>query len=119
MKSFIKKVKKRNRKADASEDQPAQETENHPSLDYNSSFRDEEELVDYEPGSPPRMSAGEDELYSDYDQIPAHGDGPASNTPTTTDFPAFSADDSNVSVRRRWQNFSRGGGKRRLRQWHS
>ncbi len=71
MESFIKIVKKRNRKA-GGEDQPAQKTENHPSLDYNSSFRDEEELVDYEPESPPRMSAGEDELYSDYDQIPAH-----------------------------------------------
>jgi hypothetical protein len=44
MESFIKKVKKRNRKA-GGEDQPAQETENHPSLDYNSSFRGEEELV--------------------------------------------------------------------------
>ncbi len=104
MESFIKKVKKRNRKA-GGEDQPAQETENHPSLDYNLSFRGEEELVDYEPESPPRMSAGEDELYSDYDQIPAHGDGPVSNTPTTTDFPAFLADDSNVPGRRRWQIF--------------
>ncbi len=118
MESFIKKVKKRNRKA-GGEDLPAQETENPPSLDYNSSFRDEEELVDCEPESPPRMSAGEDELYSDYDRIPAHGDGPASNTPTTTDFPGFSADDSNVPGRRRWQLFSRGGGKWRLRKWRS
>ncbi len=108
MESFIKKVKKRNIKA-GGEDQPAQETENHSSLDYNSSFRDEEELVDYEPESPPRMSAGEDELYSDYDQIPAHGDGPAGNTPTTIDFPAFLADDSNVPGRRRWQNLFREG----------
>jgi hypothetical protein len=65
MEPFIKKGKKRNRKADASEDQPAQETKNYPSLNYNSSYRDEEELIiDYEPESPPRMSAGEDELYS-------------------------------------------------------
>jgi hypothetical protein len=89
MEPFIKKGKKRNTKADASEDQPAQETKNYPSLDYNSSYRDEEELIDYETESPSRMPAGKDELYSEYDHIPAHGDGSASNTPTTTDFPAF------------------------------
>jgi hypothetical protein len=54
------------------------------------------------------MSEGEDELYSEYDQIPAHGDGPASNTPTTTDFPASSAGDSNVPGRKRWQFFREG-----------
>jgi hypothetical protein len=109
MEPFIKKGKKRNRKADASEDQPAQGTENHRSLDYNSSYRDEEELIDYEPESPPKMSEEEDELYSEYDQIPAHGDEPASNTPTTTDFSAFLVDDSNVRGRRHSQNvFERG-----------
>jgi hypothetical protein len=84
MEPFIKKIKKRNRKT-GGEDQPAQETENHPSRDYSSSYRDEEELIDDEPESPSRMSAGEDEIFSDYYQILAHGDGPASNTPTTTD----------------------------------
>jgi hypothetical protein len=54
------------------------------------------------------MSAEEDELYSEYDQIPSHGDEPASNTPTKTDFPAFLADDSNVRSRRRSQFFREG-----------
>jgi hypothetical protein len=39
MELFIKKGKKRNRKA-GGEDQPAQETENYPSQDYYSSYRD-------------------------------------------------------------------------------
>ncbi len=103
MEPFVKKGKKRIRKAGGDE-QPAQETENHPSLDYNSSYRDEEELVDYEPESPPRLSPGEDEIYSDYDQIPAQGDGPASNTPTTTDLLAFLAEGCNMRSRRRSRN---------------
>ncbi len=65
MEPFIKKGKKSNKK-NRREWRPAgARNKNYPSLDYNSSYRDEEELIDYEPESPPRMSAEEDVLYSE------------------------------------------------------
>jgi hypothetical protein len=72
--AFVKKGKKGNRKA-GGEDQPAEEIEIYPSQVYNSSFRDEEDLVDYEPESPSRISAGENDISRDYDQIAAHRTG--------------------------------------------
>jgi hypothetical protein len=37
--------------------------------------------------------------------LPAHGNGPDAIIQSMTDFPSFSADDSNVRSRRRSQNF--------------
>jgi hypothetical protein len=79
-------------------------------------YRDEEELVDYEPESPLKYLSDEEEISPDFEGLPGHGDEPATNIESTSNIPAFSAEFSNMRSRRRSQNFSRGGGSRHPRQ---
>ncbi len=118
MQPFEKRGKKRSRKA-AGEGQPAEESANFPSQDNYLSYRDEEELVDYEePESPLNFLSNEEEISPNFDGLPAHVDEPVTNIESTSNIPAFSAEDSNMRSRRRSQIFSRGGGSRRPRQRH-
>ncbi len=43
--------------------------------------------MDYEPEGPARFSPVEEDIYSDEDDYPAHGDGPEDNIHITDDFP--------------------------------
>jgi hypothetical protein len=102
MQPFEKRGKKRSRKA-AGESHPAEESANYPSQDNYLSYRDEKELVDYEPESPLKYLSDEAEISPDFNGLPAHGDDPATNIESMSNIPAFSADDSNMRSRRRSQ----------------
>jgi hypothetical protein len=86
MDPFVKKSKKKARKADAEAKPAVQTNVNPPAEKYNSSW-EEGQLVDYEPEAPARFSPVEEDIYSGEDDYPAHGDGPEDNIPITDDFP--------------------------------
>jgi hypothetical protein len=89
--------------------QPIEEVENNPSSNNCSSFYGDEEIVDCEPESPARYLCDEGNISPGYDYWPAQGKRPDAIILSMTDFPAFSANDSNVRSRRRSQNvFERG-----------
>ncbi len=50
---------------------------------YNSSWEEEEQLVDYEPEEPAAFSPVEEDNYSDGDDYSAHRDGPEDNIDNT------------------------------------
>ncbi len=70
------------------------------------SWRDEENLVDYEPEEPATFSPAEEDNYSDGDDYPAHRDGPEDNI---DDFPAYPAEGADRVGGKRSQNVFRRG----------
>ncbi len=56
------------------------------------SWRDEEELIDYEPEEPARLSPVEVDNSGEEDDYPAHGDGPEGKIPVTDNFSAYIAE---------------------------
>ncbi len=98
-----KKTRKRAKKAVA-ENQPAAPVAKIVQTDNYSSWRDEEELVDYDPEEPARFSPVEVDISVEEDNLPAHGDGPADNNPISNDFPAYLAEGADMAGRKRCQN---------------
>jgi hypothetical protein len=88
MQPLLKKGKKRVRNA-GGDNQPAGDIKNYPYQVQYPSYREEEDLVDYEPESPERYPTEEDDISEEFDELPAHGDGPAANSPKLNDIPAF------------------------------
>ncbi len=86
MDPFLKKSKKKARKAGA-EAKPAVQTNVNPPAEKSTSSWEEEQLVDYEPEKPARFSPVEADIYSGEDDCPAHGDGPEDNIPITIFLP--------------------------------
>jgi hypothetical protein len=86
--SLLKKAKKILRNA-GGDNQSAGDIKKYPSQVQYPSYREEEDLVDYEPESPERYPTEEDDISEEFDELPAHGDGPAANSPKLNDIPAF------------------------------
>ncbi len=87
MDPFVKKSKKKARKAGAEAKPAVQTNVNAPAEKYNSSW-EEEQLVDYELEEPAAFSPLEEENYSKGDDYPAQGDGPEDQNDNTDEFPA-------------------------------
>ena len=69
------------------------------------SWRDEENLVDYnEIEEPATFSPAEEDNYSDGDGYPAHRDGPEDDIDNTDDFPAYPAEGADSVGGKRSQN---------------
>jgi hypothetical protein len=98
-----KKTKKRAKKAVA-EDQPAAPVAEKVHTGNYTSWRDDEELVDYEPEEPARFSPMEEGISADGDDLSAPGDGHNNIFSSKNDFPAYLAEGTNVAGRKRSQN---------------
>ncbi len=108
MDPFVKKSKKKARKAGVEAKSAVQTNVNPPAEKYTSSW-EEKQLVDYESEEPARFSPVEEDIYSGEDDYPAHGDGPEDNIPITDVFPAYPAEGADMEGRKRLQNvFKRG-----------
>jgi hypothetical protein len=104
MEPNTKRPKKRAKKVVA-EDQPAAPAAKIVQLDNYPSWRDEEELIDYEPKEPASFDPVEIDNCVEEDDYPAHGDGPEDNIPVTDDFPAYPAEGSDMAGWKRCQTF--------------
>ncbi len=100
----MKRPKKKAKKA-AAEVQPAAPAAKIVQPDNCPSWRDKEDLVDYEPEEPATFSPAEEDNYSDGDDYPAHRDGPEDNIDNTDDFPAYPAEGADRVDGKRSQNF--------------
>ncbi len=109
MEPNVKRPKKKAKKA-AAEVQPAAPAAKLVQPDNYPSWRDDENLVDYEPEEPPTFSPAEEDNYSDGGDYPAHRDRPEDNIDNTDDFPAYPAEGADRVGGKRSQFFS--GGER-------
>jgi hypothetical protein len=98
MEPNVKSPKKKAKKA-AAEAQPAAPAAKIVQPDNYPSWRDEEDLIDYETEEPARFSPVEMDNSAEKNGYPAHGDGPEDKVPVNDDFPL---------IRRRLQTW-RGG----------
>ncbi len=104
MEPNVKRPKKKAKKA-AAEVQPAAPAAKIVQPDNYPSWRDEENLIDYEPEEPAKFSPAEEDNYSDGDDYPAQRDGPEDNIENTDDFPAYPAEDADRVDGKRSQSF--------------
>jgi hypothetical protein len=102
MEPNTKRPKKRAKKA-VGEGQPAAPLAKIVQPDNYPSWRDEEELIDYEPEEPESFSPVEVDNSVEEDDYPAQGDGTEDNIPVTDDFPAYPAEGSDMAGRKRCQ----------------
>ncbi len=86
MEPNMKRTKKKAKKA-ASEGKQAAPAAKIIQLDNYPSWRDEEDLIDYEPEEPARLSPADMDNSAEKDDSPAHGDGPEDKVPISDDFP--------------------------------
>ncbi len=78
-----------------------------PTTTGNHSFwRDEEELVDYEPEEQAAFSPVGDDISVPEDHTPTLDQGPANISPIINDLPAYLTDDATMAGRKRRQKFS-------------
>ncbi len=70
----------------------------------NTSPRDEEVLVDYEPEEPAAFSPIEDDISIPEDHTPTLEEGPADISLHANDLPAYPAENANMAERKRRQN---------------
>jgi hypothetical protein len=75
-----------------------------PAIDLTS-WRDEEERVDYEPEDPPTFSPAEDDYSVPEDRLPTPEQGSANTSPSKDDLPAYPAEDAVMVGRKRRPNF--------------
>ncbi len=87
----MKRPKKKAKKA-AAEGQQAAPAAKIIQPDNYPSWRDKEDLIDYEPEEPTSFSPVEMDNSAEEDDYSAHGDGPEDNVPVNDDFPAYSAE---------------------------
>ncbi len=105
----MKRPKKKAKKA-AAEGQQAAPAAKIIQLDKYPSWRDEEDLIDYEPEEPARFSPADMDISAEEDDSPAHGDGPEDKAPISDDFSAYSAEAADRVGGKRSQNIFRRGG---------
>ena len=87
MEPNVRRPKKKAKKA-AAEGQQAAPAAKNIQLDNYPSWRDEEDLIDYEPEEPARLSPADMDNSAEKDDSPAHGDGPEDQNENTDEFPA-------------------------------
>jgi hypothetical protein len=81
---------------------------------YSTSWRDEEELVDYEPESPPSFSLAVEELSDPEDRPRTPVPGQADSSSPEYDFGVNPAEDAAMAGRKRRQNFQEEEEQRRI-----
>ncbi len=81
---------------------------------YSTSWRDEEELVDYEPEDPPTFSPTVEELSEPEDRLRTPEQGPADNSRPGDDFGANPAEDAAMAGQKRRRNFQEEEEQRRI-----
>ncbi len=69
----------------------------------NTSWRDEEELVDYEPEDPPSYSPDDDDILLRKDRAPNPEQGSADISPSKDNLPAYQAEEAVLAGRKRCQ----------------
>jgi hypothetical protein len=71
----------------------------------STSWRDEEELVDYEPEDPPSFSPADDDFSDSEDRVLTPEQGSANISSSKDDLAAYPAEDAVMAGRKRRQNF--------------
>jgi hypothetical protein len=101
-----RRTKKRAKKSILGEGQPAgraSKSAQDVSKSNFTSWRDEEELVDYEPEEPATFSPMKDDISASEKGTVALQDDPAEFPPISNNFPAYPAEATNVAGRKRSQ----------------
>jgi hypothetical protein len=110
MEPRAKRTKKMARKSVLNKGKPVGQAEKRvptvPAID-STSWRDEEELVDYELEDPPTFSPAEDDYSVPEDRLPTPEQGPANYLSSKYDLPAYPAEDAVMAGRKRRPIFPR------------